>query len=107
MLFVTLHHTALRIVTGAFRTTPTASLLVEAHEPSLTSRRQLLGMRYAIRIRQFPSHPAYEAVFSRTNLALFRTGEGERSARYLPFCSRMQSLLTESHINLREVMRRE
>ena len=52
----TIHHTSLRVVTGAFRTSPAPSLLAEAHEPPLASRRQMLGMRYAPKIRQFPRH---------------------------------------------------
>ena len=34
-----IHHQGLRIALGAFRTSPAQSLYVEAHEPSLTSRR--------------------------------------------------------------------
>ena len=41
------HHASLRVVTGAFRTSPVASLLAEAHEPPLSLRRQMLCMRYA------------------------------------------------------------
>ena len=33
-----MHHSAFRIATGAFRTTPIASLLVEADEPPLALR---------------------------------------------------------------------
>ena len=37
----TIHHAAIRIVTGAFRTTPIESLLVEVNKPPLDQRRQL------------------------------------------------------------------
>ena len=50
----TVHHTALRVVTGAFRTSPISSILADAHEPPLSRRRDLLSMRYACKLRQFP-----------------------------------------------------
>ena len=38
----------LRLALGAFRTSPVASLYVEADEPSLYSRREKLSLQYAI-----------------------------------------------------------
>ena len=35
-----IHHQGLRLALGAFRTSPTASLYVEADEPSLNTRRE-------------------------------------------------------------------
>ena len=46
----TVHYTALRTVTGAFRTSPVDSLLVETNEPPLFLRRQRLGMRCAMKL---------------------------------------------------------
>ena len=40
------HNSALRIVTGAFRTSPTASMLAEVNEPPLALRRKMLGIRF-------------------------------------------------------------
>ena len=97
----TVHHAALRIATGAFRTSPTSSILADAHEPPLGLRRQMLGMRYALKLRQFPSHPAYDCVFSRNTIALF---EG-RSLRSAPFCTRMRDLYERCDIPLAGVMR--
>ena len=37
-----IHHQGLRLALGAFRTSPTASLYVEADEPSLNTRREKL-----------------------------------------------------------------
>ena len=102
----TIHHTAIRIATGAFRTTPVPSLLAEAHEPALALRRQLLGMRYALKLRQFPSHPTYQAVFSRTTLSVFgEVNQRRGSARASPFCVRMRKLFADGDIQLREIMR--
>lgn len=97
----TIHHSSLRVVTGAFRTSPSTSLLAETHEPPLSLRRQMLGMRYALKIRQFPMHPTYPYVFSPGIVSLFE-GLSQRSA---PFCSRMQDLFANSDVSLHGVMR--
>lgn len=96
------HHAALRIATGAFRTTPKSSLLVEAHEPPLADRRALLGMRYACKLRQFPQHPTFEAVFSSRLIAMFR---GARPRSTVPFCVRMRRLRRDGNMDVRHVMR--
>ena len=67
------HHSSLRVVTGAFRTFPTSSLLAEAHGPHLALRRQLLGIRYALKLRQSPGHPSYQYAFSQGFLSLFES----------------------------------
>ena len=97
----TVHHAALRVATGAFRTSPSISLLAEAHELPLSLRRQMLGMRYALKLRQFPTHPTYPYVFSRGMLSIF-DGRVERSA---PFCSRMRDLLGKCGLPLSGVRR--
>ena len=98
----TIHHTAVRIVTGAFRTSPVASLLVEVNEPPLSLRRQLLGMRYAMKLRQFPTHPTYAHVFSGDVLTVFRSRPKRHS---VPFCLRVNTLLAECGLKLCEVRR--
>ena len=97
----TIHHTALRVATGAFRTSPAASLLAEANEPPLLLRRQMLGMRYVLKIRQFPDHPAYPYIFSHGFLSLF----GGSARKYTPMCIRTHDLREKSGITLRGVMR--
>ena len=47
-----IHHQGLRLALGTFRTSPTASLYVEADEPSLNTRREKLSLQYAIRIAE-------------------------------------------------------
>ena len=96
----TVHNAALRTVTGAFRTSPTSSVLAEAHEPPLALRRSLLSMRYACKLRQFPEHPTYSAVFSRGVLSVFQDG---RPLRAVPFCVRVRQLLQEADISVRGV----
>ena len=55
-----IHKQGLRLALGAFRTSPVASLYVEADEPSLYSRREKLSLQYAIRLAANPSNPAHE-----------------------------------------------
>ena len=43
-----IHHQGLRIALGAFRTSPAQSLYIEAHEPSLTTRRLKLSLNYVL-----------------------------------------------------------
>ena len=54
-----IHNQGLRLALGAFRTSPVASLYVEADEPSLYSRREKLSLQYAIRLAAYPSNPAH------------------------------------------------
>ena len=67
----TVQHAALRIVTGVFRTSPISGHLVEVHEPPLLFRRQLLAMRYALKMRNFPEHRAYPYIFLKAFLSEF------------------------------------
>ena len=50
-----IHHKALRLCLGAFRTSPCESLYVEAQEPSLTDRRKLLLLQYYVRSNRIPN----------------------------------------------------
>ena len=58
-----IHNQGLRLALGAFRTSPVASLYVEADEPSLYSRTEKLSLQYAIRLAANPSNPAHEVTF--------------------------------------------
>ena len=55
-----IHNQGLRLVLVDFRTSPVASLCVEADELSLYSRREKLSLQYAIRLAANQSHPAHE-----------------------------------------------
>ena len=50
-----IHHQGLRLALGAFRTSPSESLLAEANEPSLYNRRLKLSMQYALKLKSNPS----------------------------------------------------
>ena len=57
-------------------------------------------MRYALKLRQFPTHPAYPYVFSQDTLSLFLS----RPRKNIPFCLRMQDLFARSRLSLRDLM---
>lgn len=56
------HHQGLRLVSGAFRTSPVESLYVECNEWALERRRFYLSVLYALRVRSFPQHPVFPVV---------------------------------------------
>ena len=58
-----IHNQGRRLALGAFRTSPVASLYVEADEPSLYSRIEKLSLQYAIRLAANPSNPAHGVTF--------------------------------------------
>ena len=72
-----IHNQGLRLALGAFRTSPVASLYVEAYEPSLFSRREKLSLQYAIRLCNLtyfaanPSNPAHEVTFPPNYINLY------------------------------------
>ncbi|GFV78151.1 putative RNA-directed DNA polymerase from transposon X-element [Trichonephila clavipes] len=53
----TIHHSALRICSRAFTTSPVTSLYVVCHQPPLELRRRQLSANYFIRAMSVPSHP--------------------------------------------------
>ena len=54
-----IHNQGLKLTLGAFRTSPVASLYVEADEPSL----YLISLQYTLRLAANPSIPAHEVTF--------------------------------------------
>lgn len=56
----------LRLVLGAFRTSPAISLCAEADEPPLLIRRQVLLSNYAIKIASMPQHPTFNVLYKST-----------------------------------------
>ena len=59
----TVHNQGLRLVLGAFSTSPVSSLNVEVDEPSLWLRRENLSLQYAIRLAANPSSTVFEVTF--------------------------------------------
>lgn len=61
----TVHHLAIRLCTGAFRTSPIQSLYAESGEPSLSFRRDKLSLQLYTRVLAVPGSPT-AAVLSAT-----------------------------------------
>ena len=57
------HHQGLRLCTGAFRTSPSQSLYVEANEPPLDLRRIKLLLQYIVKLKANSNNPAFRCVF--------------------------------------------
>jgi hypothetical protein len=64
---------ALCVCLGAFKTTPTSSLQVEANELPLTLRRRKFALQYVIKLKSNPNNPAYAYVFQLNFKPLFET----------------------------------
>ena len=74
-----IHHQGLGIALGAFRTSPAQSLYIEAHEPTLTTRRLKLSLNYVLKLKSLPENPAYSVVFEPENTKLFEASESKSS----------------------------
>ena len=66
-----IHNQGLRLALGAFRTSPDASIYVEADKASLYYRREKLSLQYAIRLVTDPSNPAHEVTLPPNYIALY------------------------------------
>ncbi|GBN50109.1 hypothetical protein AVEN_154704-1 [Araneus ventricosus] len=54
------HHIALRLYSGAFRTSPVKSLYVECYESALELKRQMLSLHYYFKIQSNSNHPFHD-----------------------------------------------
>ena len=61
----TVHHSALRICSGAFRTSPVVSLQVDCVEPPLYLIREKLSLELYYRILSHPRHPLHTYLLTR------------------------------------------
>ena len=64
------HNMALRICTGAYRTSPIDSLYVDSGVPPLYVRREELGLRYFSRVLTNPQNPNHKFVKNPVNLSV-------------------------------------
>lgn len=79
----TVHHQALRLCTGAFRTSPVESLNVEAGEQPLQYRRMSLQLQYYVRSRQLPVDKTIVQLGDDTSDYLYRRVRNKpKSLRY-------------------------
>lgn len=87
---------ALRLATGAFKSTPVSSLQVLCAEPSLQSRRQMLSLKYYYKIRSYIAHPVFEHAVDVRRQRLF-----SNKKKTVPFsiriCDHLRSLNIPKH----------
>ncbi|GFV21157.1 putative RNA-directed DNA polymerase from transposon X-element [Trichonephila clavipes] len=91
----TIHHSALRICSGAFRTSPVTSLYVVCHQPPLELRQKQLSASYFIPAMSVPSHPLKPFYLV---IGLNRLYEA-RSFNIKPFSERANAVLNDAHLN--------
>ncbi|GFT65719.1 putative RNA-directed DNA polymerase from transposon X-element [Trichonephila clavipes] len=85
------HHMALRICSGAFRTSPVQSLYVNCHQLPLDLRRRKLSLAYYFKILYVPSHPLQNVYMSTTMKRLYDA----RPSNIRPFMDRMKLHISE------------
>mgnify|MGYP003623217385 CR=1 FL=1 len=79
---------ALRIVTGCFRTSPIQSILIETEELPLDIRRNILTIQYAFKILTSPNSKIYSYVFPNRRQNNIRTNN-------IPFCERVLNYMND------------
>ncbi|KFM75393.1 RNA-directed DNA polymerase from mobile element jockey, partial [Stegodyphus mimosarum] len=88
------HHQALRICSGAFRTSPVQSLYVDCHEPSLQLRREQLSLGYYFHVLSLPDHLNHVKFIDGSYKFLF-----EARPSHVPYFSlRVNSLIEKYHM---------
>ncbi|GFV93012.1 probable RNA-directed DNA polymerase from transposon X-element [Trichonephila clavipes] len=80
------HHMALRICSGAFRTSPVQSLYVNCHQLPLDLRRRKLSLAFYFKILSVPSHPLQNVYMSTSMKRLYDA----RPSNIRPFMDRMK-----------------
>jgi hypothetical protein len=89
-----IHHSGIRLSTGASRTSRAESLYAESGEPALATRRQILLCNYAAKVSALQKHPSYGAIH-RPSLER-RLAPNTRTSR--PAGIRYKELLASLHI---------
>ncbi|GFW14346.1 RNase H domain-containing protein [Trichonephila clavipes] len=85
------HHMALRICSGAFRTSPVQSLYVNCHQLPLDLRRRKLSIAFYFKILSVPSHPLQNVYMSTSMKRLYDA----RPSNIRPFMDRMKLHISE------------
>ena len=93
-----IRHESLRLVLGAFRTSPIDSLYAEAHKAPLQIRSEKLALQYYTKLKSSPSNPEYDCTF---DPKYRHFDQKEKSIR--PFGLRMEPILKESTIPLNNI----
>ncbi|XP_023235538.1 uncharacterized protein LOC111634934 [Centruroides sculpturatus] len=98
-----IHHQALRLCTGAFRTSPVQSLYVDAYEPPLSLRREQLSLFYYLKQKSY-TKPSVDCTVSDTQLKrLFEA----RPSSVPTFVIRMENVSSTIDLNISNVSQAE
>ena len=87
------HHAGIRLSLGAFRSSPVQSMYVESSEPSLSSRRDIVGLQHYARLLRLPTSPAGSVVLDNSDVY-----NAEHRNLQRPFGVRMRELMRELNI---------
>ena len=86
----------LRLVLGAFRTSPVVSLYTEAHEALLQLKCEKLALQYYTKLKSCPFNPAYDCIFNPKYKQQFE----QKEKIIKPFGFRMEPILQKSAISV-------
>ncbi|GBM53583.1 RNA-directed DNA polymerase from mobile element jockey [Araneus ventricosus] len=95
----TVHHSALRICSGAFRTSPVESLYTICHQLPLHLRRKKLSLQYYFRALSHSQHPTSHMTLPATLRRIYNA----RPSHILPFCERVKSIIQDSEFNFPDI----
>ena len=94
-----IHNAALRLCTGAYRTTRKESLYIEANEPSLSNRRLLLDLQFFFRAKRIPEETK---ILSWEDSSLDTTYETKSNVYFKPesYGFKTRKLINKLHIQI-------
>ena len=95
----TVHHEGLRLILGAFHTSPVESLYSEAYEPPLKLRFTKLGLQYYSKIKSLPTNPAHDFIFNSKHQTLFN----KKEKAIKTFGLRMKPILENANISIKNI----
>lgn len=91
-----IQNTAIRLATGAYRTSPTESLEIESSQMPLHYRRRLLTLNYLSNLATNPSVPAFDQIFLKLNNTMC-------VKNHSPIHSYIRSSLSDLNITLPDI----
>ncbi|GFY78236.1 putative RNA-directed DNA polymerase from transposon BS [Trichonephila inaurata madagascariensis] len=95
------HHQALRLCLGAFRTSPVESFYAEAYEPPLDLRKKYLCLNYLMKIQSMKTNTACSYLF---NFSLYDFNSQRSSLTYSqPFHFRIRDLINDLNLNIGKI----
>ena len=94
-----IYHRVLKLVLGAFRTSPAESLYAEANEAPSNIRSHKLALQYYIELKLYPANPAHNNTFYPKYKELFQ--KNEKAIKL--FGLQMETIIGEVDMDLREI----